>query len=198
MPDEAVVQELESLTDYIRREVAAGFTTVGEIAQEAVRRGELYVEEGRLRQHVERTLREEIQHHLQKQATWPEVTDFDRLEAAFNDLENAGIVCRHNFSCCGSCGSAEIWNEIEAAQSHRQTICGYAFYDMQGTESAVEGYGLCLNYGSVLGDEQASVEIGHQIVKAVQAHGLKADWNGSLDTRISLQMDWKRRMTPSE
>ena len=50
------------------------------------------------------------------QATWPAETDCDRLDKAFADLEQHGIVARQNFSDCGTCGVAEIPAEIDAAK----------------------------------------------------------------------------------
>src|SRR5688500_10767798 len=45
------------------------------------------------------------------EATWPERTDCDRLDAAFAELEGIGIVCRQDFTCCSTCGGAEIGAE---------------------------------------------------------------------------------------
>ena len=41
-----------------------------------------------------------------------------RVDEALAALEAEGVISRQNFSCCGSCGSSEIWDEI-AAQSPR-------------------------------------------------------------------------------
>ena len=30
-------------------------------------------------------------------------------------LEAEGVIARQNFTCCGSCGAIEIWDEIEEA-----------------------------------------------------------------------------------
>src|SRR5881392_1615750 len=52
-----------------------------------------------LRPHGERFTHEQIQAHVSEQAGWPVQTDCDRLDAAFADLEQAGIIARHDFSC---------------------------------------------------------------------------------------------------
>jgi hypothetical protein len=72
-------------------------------------------------------------------------------------------------------------------------VRGYAFYHEQDTESAAGGGGLYLNYGSCDEGTEAAVAIGHEIVAALKAKGLDPDWNGSLEKRIGLPLDWKRR-----
>jgi len=131
--------------------------------------------------------------HRQSQHQWPLITDCDKLDAAFLALEDEGIVARHHFSCCGTCGVAEIGDEIADVADRGVDVTGYAFYHMQDTEHAVEGSGLYLNYGGVDDDPEHSIAVGHRIAKAVRASGLDIDWDGSLDKRIGVSLDWKRR-----
>jgi hypothetical protein len=130
---------------------------------------------------------------LAAQKEWPAVTDCDLLERAFGELERAGIVARQNFSCCGNCGSVEILGEMSKAQCGRARVRGYTFYHTQDTDSAADGYGLLLNYGAIERTEEAGVRIGHEIVDALQRHGLKTEWDGSWSKRIAVKLDWKRR-----
>ncbi len=140
-----------------------------------------------------------------EQQSWPATTDCDRLDAAFDELNSMGIMARHHWTCCGTCGSAAMPDEFERLDGHwRGTpIIGYTFYHIQNTESAVEGDGICLGYGSTIADdaeamyEARSVEIGHTVVRVLTAHGLKTDWNGSLDRKICINLDWKRRARPA-
>ena len=62
---------------------------------------------------VRNTLIRAVTELTQEQATWPALTDYDRLKAALDTLETEGIVTRENFTCCGTCGAAEIGAEIE-------------------------------------------------------------------------------------
>ncbi|GAB5348481.1 hypothetical protein TMRO357_02149 [Alteriqipengyuania sp. 357] len=128
-----------------------------------------------------------------EQAVWPETTDCDRLDAAFAALETDGIVSRQNFSCCGSCGSYEIWDEMAAVKDAGGPTRGYAFYHMQDTESAADGGRLNLNYGAAEEGETASLQVAAEIVAKLEEHGLETHWNGSLDQRIGISLDWKRR-----
>lgn len=125
--------------------------------------------------------------------TWPAVTDYDRLHRAFAALEDRGITARENFSCCGTCGSAEIWDEMDDARSSGAKVTGYAFFHMQDTEAATDGGGLYLNYGAVEEGEKAALDVAATIVGELERNGLRVDWNGSWSQRIGVKLDWKRR-----
>ena len=75
-----------------------------------------------------------------------------------------------------NCGVAEIGGEVEDIGAQD----GYVFYHMQDTERAVEGGGLYFNYGVFGGDETGSLAIGHRVVEALHAVGLKPDWGRQL------------------
>jgi hypothetical protein len=131
--------------------------------------------------------------------TWPVPTACDRLDRAFASLERAGIVARQHFSCCGTCGAAEISDEIEAARA-RRPVRGYTFFHVQDTESAVAGDGLHLAYGAASADgiteeqwNRAAIAVGHEVVAALRAEGLDASWSGDLDERIHVPLEWRRR-----
>jgi len=147
---------VEALKQVIRPRVRGGFESHADILEYAVECGE---DEGAPRAFVVRQaqtiLAAEISALRAEQATWPAVTDFDRLESAFQILESSGIVCRHDFSCCGSCASGEIWDEIESERDAGRTIRGAAHYDQQNTESAVEGHGLWFSYASTVGGRRS-------------------------------------------
>ena len=127
------------------------------------------------------------------QASWPAETDCDRLDRAFAELEQQGIVARQNFSDCGTCGVAEIPDEIKAAEKSGRKVRGYVFYHMQDTESAAGGHGLYLNYGSIHSDDSASLKVAGEVVEALKRHRLKTEWNGTIEQRIGVKLDWKRR-----
>jgi hypothetical protein len=131
--------------------------------------------------------------HEAAEKTWPAVTDYDRLHRAFAALEDRGITARENFSCCGSCGSAELWDEMDDARSGGADVTGYAFFHMQDTEAATDGGGLYLNYGAVEEGENAALEVAATIVSELERNGLGVDWDGSWGKRIGIKLDWKRR-----
>jgi len=152
----------------------------------------------------ERDLRIEVRNALiravteltQEQTTWPALTDYDRLKAALDTLETEGIVTRENFTCCGTCGAAEIGAEIEdfAAETGRPAT-GYVFFHQQDTENAVDGHGLHFNYGTASPDwtEEKSLAIGQRLFDALKSVGLTPDWDGSIDHRVAVSLTWQRR-----
>jgi len=193
MEPKSIEQIISEMRKYIIRDVAAGFSTPDEISESVV---EVFSDEhppSDLIPYAKSITQEEIESHLREQEKWEEITDCDRLDQVFEDLEHQGIISRQNFSCCGTCGSAEILDEMSAAQNKGKKVRGYAFYHVQDTESAVEGEGIYLNYGSVYNNYLAQVLAGHKIAKVIKNHGLKVEWNGSLRRRIFVQLDWKRR-----
>lgn len=183
----------EAFGQYIARQVAAGFDSPDEITSSAVEMFADDVAPAVLRPIAERLTTEHVNAHQAAQANWPAVTDCDRLDAAMAELTRSGIVCRQNFSCCGNCGAYEIGAEMQAERRAGIHVRGYAFYHVQDTETAVNGSGLLLNYGSVRSTKEALTAIGHEIVDALRRHGLATDWNKSPNTRIGVLVDWKRR-----
>jgi hypothetical protein len=147
-----------------------------------------------LRPHAERILAAAIRARRAVEKQWPPITDCDRLDSAFAKLEEAGIVSRQNFSCCGMCGVTEMYREIVRMRKRGQEVRGYTFYHVQDTESAMEGDGLHLNYGSILPGEKAALSIGHDVAAGIRAEGLKVEWDGTWGKRIGVQLDWKRRL----
>jgi len=182
-----------SISDWVDRKVREGFETRDEIVQGITEiiedEYEVSDAEARVNKETERRLKE----HLLSQSSWPEVTDCDRIDKAFAALETKGIVARQNFTCCQTCGNAEIGDEIEEFARKSKPI-GYTYYHMQDTESACEDGSLYLAYGSVGGTDEDAVRIGNTIRDTLTDHGLNVEWNGQLDKRICITgLDWKRR-----
>ncbi|MCC7250802.1 hypothetical protein [Hyphomicrobium sp.] len=182
---------------FVRTAVARGDRTFADVLEEAVE----YVldeHEDADAETVERICEAEIDKafaaHLAAQATWPEITDCDRLDRAFEALNDGGIVARHDFSCCQNCGLAEIGEEIQGAIDAGFDVSGFAFYHTQDTDNAAEGHGLYLTYGHVDGGEDNSVAVGRVIVDALRKAGLDTEWDGTLRKRIGVRLDWRRRI----
>ena len=189
---------LENVGDYIRRDYWGGFYSDEEILENARdvmldEMEESSMDEREMDTLLLAALTEVKAAHAQEQKNWPDKTDCDRLDEAFTALEASGIVARQNFTCCGSCGSAEIWGEIETVQNEGGNVRGYAFYHAQDTESAVDGYGLYLGYGATEEGEAAALKIAHNIVAGLESHGLQTHWDGTWNQRIGVTLDWKKR-----
>lgn len=194
--DKKLADTIAEMTEWINDLVAGGFDSEQEIAESAPEIFEDEVEDAeQLRDPARRLTRESIEKHLSEQKSWPDVTDCDRLDNAFNELEESGIISRQNFSCCGTCGSYDIGEPIKEAMDAGRDVRGYTFYHQQDTEAAVEGHGLCFAYGAIEDGEDAALKIAHEITRVLKKHELHPEWDGSWNKRIVLPLDWKRRRT---
>jgi hypothetical protein len=134
-----------------------------------------------------------LKQHFDEQKHWLHETDCDKLDEAFAELDRHGIVARQHFTCCQTCGHAEINYEISETQKYRP-VFGYVFFHWQDTESAVRSEYLYLAYGSVSGKEGESEAIAADVVAALNRAGLEAEWNGSVRSRICIKnIIWQRR-----
>ncbi len=179
---------------HIRDQVTLGFADENEIIE-----GTLDYFEGQdfdsdaLEAHTVQATRAAIAAHCKAQQTWPAVTDCDRLDAVFARLEAEGIVARQNFTCCQTCGHAEIWDEIRATQK-QQPVTGYVFYHAQDTESALYHGALYLAFGAVEKGKAATLTVAQRAAAVLREAGFTVEWNGSVKQRISLTgLDWKKR-----
>lgn len=192
-PTEAREQGLVDLFWRMQSDVASGYYCPEEIITNACD----YVEDELSREEAEHEARGRLPQLIAAQVenarNWPHLTDCDRLDEAFAALEDAGIVSRQNFTCCGTCGAAEIGDQMAAAEKAGTIVRGYAFFHMQDTDSAVEGDGLYLNYGAVQSGEEAAISVASEVISQLEAHGLATQWSGSWDQRIYVDIDWKRR-----
>jgi hypothetical protein len=195
MTKEEFFDVLDGMRDHIRTDIAAGFRHLDTIITSAANRLSNYMELPFATLYAHSMVEEAVESHLEEQSTWPEQTDCDRLDAAFAELEKGGIICRQNFTCCGTCGSTEIWDEIEETDNAANNVRGYVFYHGQDAVGAVEGAGCYLNYGSVVGTESAALSVADEVVATLERHGLRTSWNGKLNRRIYVVLDWKRRRT---
>ncbi|MFC0627388.1 DUF6891 domain-containing protein [Kribbella deserti] len=130
---------------------------------------------------------------LAEQRMWTGESDAERLEAAFEHLENSGVVARMNFTCCQTCGVAEIGDERPDP-----SYAGYVFFHQQDAERLADpDPHLFLAYGAFDTTRENYVAkdeaIGRQITVALTQAGLPHTWTGSATERISVgPLTWHR------
>ncbi|MFE5815035.1 DUF6891 domain-containing protein [Streptomyces sp. NPDC056479] len=178
----------EEVEDRVRALLRCGYddrATLAEAAEEYLVDGdERPVSDAQARQLVDRLWRE----RLDEQAAWEGVTDPERLTGAFRALESSGITARENFTCCRSCGMAEIGAEREDAR-------GFVFFHQQVVEHAANGHGLSLHYGGFDGSEETTTGVGREVTAALADVGLSTDWDGSPDRAINVTpLTWDKRL----
>jgi hypothetical protein len=181
--------EREQLENRVREELAAGYTSrtrLTEVAEEyLVTADRRPVSREQAAALADRLWLE----RLAVQATWQGETDPERLTRAFTALQDNGITARENFTCCRTCGQDEIG--AEAGPDAR----GFVYFHRQCTESAAAGHGLRLLYGGFDGSAETTTAIGQEVVAALDAVGLRTDWDHDPGRAIIVTpLDWRRRL----
>ncbi|MET7731578.1 hypothetical protein ABZT02_09430 [Streptomyces sp. NPDC005402] len=126
---------------------------------------------------------------LAEQETWEGTTDPERLTRAFEALNTRGVTARENFTCCRTCGTAEIG--AQRAEGDR----GFVYFHTQCTESAAAGQGLTLLYGGFDGSADTTAAVGHEVVAALTEVGLSPQWDGDPGRAIEVRpLTWHRRL----
>ena len=193
-------EDFDDLLDFIRVQVAAGYLSLDEIVNDAVAGlveartdAGLPVSSAAIHAAATAIADQALAAHRADQTRWSAATDCDRLDAAFAELEGAGIVARQHFSCCNTCGSEEIHDELHQISASGGSPRGFTFFHAQDTEHAIAGESLYLSYGSATRDKTESVAIGHEVMATLGRHGLVPAWNGKHAHRIALPVIWQRR-----
>jgi hypothetical protein len=110
-----------------------------------------------------------------------------KLHVAFVDLRKRGIIARHNFWCCRTCGLAGIAQIVNTRNANGKVTRGYVFYHQQDTDEARINNKLYLYYGGNWNID--SVRVGKAVVRALKRAGYSGhdiDWNGDDRVRIRL------------
>ncbi|MEU9040504.1 MULTISPECIES: DUF6891 domain-containing protein [unclassified Kitasatospora] len=188
-PVELGAGERRELEDRLRLTLACGYTDRARLVEEA----EEYLVSCGLRP-LSRAQAEQLADRLWlervgEQTGWIGDTDPERLAHAFAALEASGITAREDFTCCRSCGEAEIG--AAGAPDAR----GFVYFHSQCTESAAAGHGLSLLYGGFDGSPSTATAVGHEVVAALTAAGLPTVWNGDPSHTIEIRpLLWRRRL----
>jgi hypothetical protein len=177
---------------------------------------------------------------LEEEKSWPATTSWDRLNAAFADLNAGGIIALHDAGMTLSDGMTCIAEEHHARGAEKSGVVGYCFYHFQDIEIAIMGSislfwetwptrnsmrrrnTLALAFGGIDDvrrtpptaqdmvpqergrqhvykvpgqdrDPQKGVEIGRRVATAVEQAGLPTSWDGTIGSRIIVDMYWQKR-----
>jgi hypothetical protein len=153
---------------------------------------------------------------LEEEKSWPAVTDWDRLDAAFARLEVGGIMAMHNAGVEYSDCSSMVATEYHVRGAMKSRIVGYCLYQRKDIEKAIgidppcaigmdpailrkkpSRDGVELHFGDIDGDLKKGVEIGRRVAAAVEEAGLRTSWNGTINKRILVHMRWQKRYRPT-
>jgi hypothetical protein len=133
---------------------------------------------------------------LRAERSWPEVTDCDRLDRVFMQLDAKGICALAHTGNTMSDGHEDLAQVLVLAPEEHYK--GFCFYHGQDVECAIDNQGLMIAFGDLGGaphdDPQAALQVGQTVADALRSAGLIVEWNGSAQTRILIPaFDWKRR-----
>jgi hypothetical protein len=187
-PPEPAADTRQEIEEYARELIHGGFEDLEEVIESV---SEFFDRPQVTAAQAARIVEPLWQERLAEQESWPETTDPDRIAAVLDTLDRHGITARMHFSCCQTCGVAEIGEE--AGDDAR----GYVFFHAQDTDTAVEGLGLYLSYGTFADSTgpAGAAAIGREVAEAFAAAGLGVEWDGSPNTRIRISpVDWLNRL----
>lgn len=144
-----------------------------------------------------------------EKATWPEVTDCDRLDRVETALRERGILLWQVSPCCDTCTVGELQYRIDAIDDRdpgfRDRVRGYAFFiDQNMADMLAEStlISVCLGYGwlSPDGSEVASdvYEVNalgpaREVCECLRSEGFDPCWDGDFSRKIVLPLNWQRR-----
>lgn len=129
------------------------------------------------------------------EATWPQDTDCDRLDRAFDRLNGQGFCVLQWAGNTISDGMEEVGEVINAEGVPDDRYQGYCFFHSQDIDRALGGEGLLLAFGATDSDTSEDyVRMGRLVCEAFHQEGLKTEWDGTADSRIAVPaLRWQRR-----
>lgn len=203
----AAIDELQTDIDQsVRKILATGFFAEHEIKNAVAAMYLDGCDDSRILQFIDASFAEAVQSRQEAMNSWPSVTDCDRLDAAFDELNTIGIMARHNGRHCDGCTIGDLYNDYDASQKAPQIVpfTGYTFYHEGESRRAVFSDSLLLSYGTFTRSVNESdnrsftIHIGHQVCDVLRKHNLNAKWNGRISSRIEVAFCWQRRQPPAK
>lgn len=149
---------------------------------------------------VREILQKEFERKLEAEKCYPEVTDVDRLEAAFSALEELGVVALHSpaftQSHCGAIAEVEWISRGGSASRY----FGAAHYNEQDVMHLLEGAeGFYISFETFTPVEAKTyradlAEVARIAVEALQKQGLEVSWSGDVGLRVKVEnFRWQKR-----
>jgi hypothetical protein len=191
-------KERSDVIKRIGRAISGGFETHSEALAGAVD----YIEprswttEDRL--WVQTELNRQWQGKLQQQTTWPELTDWSRIDGLFRKLVADGILCLHNAGYTLSQGEEDVREAWRDRGGRASNLMGYCFYHGQDVEDVVSSGTLALAYGRLTDDVADTLRTAAKIVDALLAAGFQTEMPPDTETRILVAGLVWRKHSPTE
>ena len=180
----------QTLTDEIRAYAQSGFFPIDRVLDI------LLVEENyEPKQDIRQLVQQEYAKLEQEKKSWPAETDCDKLTAAFNEMNDNGIIALECAGFTQSDGYENCMYLLEQSENSQRYI-GYCFYHEQDLMRAITNQELCLAFGpsNPALEPTEGPRVGKIITNILKKYGFETRWDGSFNKRICIpQIDWKRR-----
>ncbi len=190
---------LDAIAEWIDVTARSGMVSYGDLIEQIHDRTEDElggIDEPTMQRFAERA-KNALEAREELEASWPANTMNDRIDAAFKELGETGIVALQGAGYTLSDG----WDEAnDIAAQLEPAPRGAVFYHWQDLERGVRGEGLWLAYGAYVegdGQEQASLAIAAEACEVLRRHGVAVTFRGNIDERIFVEpFTWQRRHRP--
>jgi hypothetical protein len=122
-----------------------------------------------------------------------------KLIGAFRELGKLGVIARHNFLCCQSCGVAELNRLMIEKIVWGEEVKGAVFYHAQDNDHFFwQGGDLMIRYLEAVDDDDVRIsalsvkELGDLVCEVLSRYGLALEWNGSPASAIRVLVNEER------
>ena len=125
------------------------------------------------------------------QHTWPDHTDCDRLDKAFEELNKQGICAVANAGTRCADGFLHVVETVAAAPAG--SYRGYCYYHLEDIAWCISGRSLMVSFGSLESVAENDAAIGLEIQQHLRNAGFAAHCAGNGDPIWLSGFEWRKR-----
>jgi hypothetical protein len=190
-PVKSTPRTKENLLNEIDFFIRAGYVLKTDLEEQSISQAlEVGVSSDEIREYIASQMKK----NLEIQTSWPAITMNDRIDLAFDELMEQGVVALQNAGLSMSDG----WYEVNSlADTQVKPLKGAVFFHEQDVERGVEGQGILLAFGAYNEEdhEMESLDLANEICDVLNRHQIPNRWDGDIDSRIEiLPFVWQKRM----
>jgi hypothetical protein len=184
----------EEVLEVIKQEVKFGFDHEAEILETIWTMG--FENEDQLNETwLQQMIAKDYHQHQLESKQWPRPTDFDSLAKVFDKLNSEKIIALHKAGYTKQDGYSDVAEVVDVLKAKDIVPLGYCFYHTQDLERAVDpaSRNLFLAFDDIEQNTDRAIAIGKRMVSLLQEHGLKTEWDGTIEQRIEIKdITWQK------
>ena len=192
--------QMNQLRTWARTHVRTGYMSVEEMEETMQIQADAFETETcerEIRHEARSAIIDAIDTLVAEQKLWPLLTDVDRLDLAFEQLDDAGIIARQSFSDCSDHAGHEITAEVFDYYDLNRDVRGFVYFHEEATTDALETGILYLSFGSVddadFESDREVLAIGGEVTERLKAVGLDVRWDARAGGAIAVHLNWQKR-----